>query len=48
MVKSVRIEEKISKTGTKYSVLVIIFSNGYEKSVFLDKAEEYMLKELSK
>lgn len=48
MIKNYRLEEKVSKAGTKYVVLVLTFTNGYEKIVFIDKAEEYMLKELNK
>lgn len=35
--------EKISKSGQPYTVLVITFPNGYEKTVFLDKAEQFLV-----
>lgn len=39
------IVEKVSKkTGNTYEVLVLTFSNGYKKDVFLSDAELYMLK----
>lgn len=34
-----RIEERTSKTGSKYTVLVLSLTPTYEKDVFLDKAE---------
>ena len=40
----VRLEEKISKkSGNPYYCLVITFPNGYEKIVYLERAELYML-----
>ena len=49
MVKDVRLETKVSqKTGKEYRVLIIRFINGYEKQVFLEKAEEYMIEQMSK
>ena len=49
MVKNVKLETKISqKTGKEYKVLVITFINGYEKIVFLEKAEEYMIENMNK
>lgn len=49
MVKNVRLETKTSqKTGKEYKVLIITFINGYEKQVFLEKAEEYMIEQMSK
>ena len=39
----VRLEEKKSKSGNPYYCLVITFPNGYEKIVFLERAELYML-----
>lgn len=39
----VKVVEKISKSGSPYKCLVIVFPNGYEKTVFLDSAEKYML-----
>ena len=47
MIKDVKLETKTSKTGNPYQVLVIIFKNGYEKTVFLDKSEIYMLQMLA-
>ena len=38
------LEKKVSKkTGNEYIVLVITFPNGYEKTIFLEEAELYML-----
>lgn len=34
-----RIEKKVSKSGNEYTVLLIELVPGYEKQVFLDKAE---------
>lgn len=38
-----RLEKKVSKAGNEYLVLMIKFPNGYEKQVFLEPAEIYML-----
>lgn len=38
-----RLEKKVSKAGKEYFVLIIKFPNGYEKTVFLEQAEIYML-----
>lgn len=38
------IEERISKKGTKYQVLVIKLTDNYEKLVFLTNAELELLK----
>ena len=38
-----RLEKKVSKSGKEYFVLIIKFANGYEKQVFLDSAEIYLL-----
>ena len=44
MILKGRIEKKVSKkTGQEYEVLILTFPNGYEKSIFLDEAEKYML-----
>lgn len=48
MIKNCRLEEKVSKSGTTYKVLIITFANGYEKMVFLDKAETYMIEQLTR
>lgn len=47
MIKNCRIEERTSKAGKTYKVLVITFSNGYEKAVFLENAEIYMIEQLT-
>lgn len=39
----VKVVEKISKTGNPYVCLMIVFPNGYEKLVFLEEAEKFML-----
>lgn len=39
----VQVIEKVSKSGDKYKCIKIIFPNGYEKLVFLDKAEQFLL-----
>jgi len=39
-----RLEERTSKKGKKYTVLVIKLTDTYEKLVFLDKAEIELLK----
>lgn len=37
-------EEKVSKkTGELYSCMVVQFPNGYEKVVFLDTAEKFLI-----
>ena len=38
-----RIEERTSKAGNKYQVLVLKLTNTYEKDVFLDKPEIELL-----
>ncbi len=37
------IEERVSKEGNKYKVLVLHLTDDYEKLVFLDKAEFALL-----
>lgn len=37
------LEEKTSKTGNKYQVIVLKLTDTYEKLVFLDKAEIELL-----
>ncbi len=39
-----KLEKRISKKNTEYEVLIITFPNGYEKTVFLDKAEKFLIK----
>jgi len=39
-----KLEERTSKKGKKYTVLVIKLTDTYEKLVFLDKAEIELLK----
>lgn len=40
-----RLEKRVSKkTGNEYVVLVLTFPNGYEKVIFLEEAELYMIK----
>lgn len=44
MVFKGRLEKRVSKkTNNEYIVLVLTFPNGYEKVVFLEQAEMYML-----
>lgn len=38
-----RMEKKISKEGKEYEVLIITFPNGYEKKVFLENAEKFLI-----
>ena len=39
-----RLEKRVSKkSGNEYVVLMLKFPNGYEKQVFLEQAELYML-----
>lgn len=38
------LEEKTSKSGNKYQVVVLKLTDTYEKMVFLDKAEIELLK----
>ena len=38
------LEEKVSKNGNKYQVVVLKLTDTYEKLVFLDKAEIELLK----
>lgn len=41
---TVRVQSAISKkTGSPYTCLVITFPNGYEKKVFLEAAEVFMI-----
>lgn len=40
---SVTVKQKTSKAGKEYTVLEVMFPNGYTKLVFLEKAEEYMV-----
>lgn len=41
----VNVVEKVSKkTGNPYTVLEIVFPNGYTKTVFLDDAEKFLVK----
>lgn len=39
----VKVVEKISKSGKPYTCLIIVFPNGYQKTVFLEEAEKFML-----
>lgn len=41
-----RIDKRINKEGKEYEVLIVTFPNGYEKMVFLENAEKYMVKTL--
>lgn len=41
---SVEVVEKTSKNGKPYVCLEITFPSGYKKVVFLDKAEEYLVR----
>ena len=36
--------EKVSKNGSLYNCLEITFPNGYKKIVYLDKAEQFLIK----
>lgn len=38
------LEERESKNGNKYSVIVVKLTDNYEKLVFLEKAEEELIK----
>lgn len=38
----VQIMTKVSKSGVEYRCLLITFPNGYEKVVYLDKAEQFL------
>ncbi|MDD6224161.1 MAG: hypothetical protein PUB18_04080 [bacterium] len=40
------LEEKVSKNGNKYQVVVLKLTDNYEKLVFLEKAEIELLKSL--
>lgn len=42
-----RMETKLNKQGVQYEVLIITFSNGYEKMVFLDNSEKFLIKQLA-
>lgn len=46
LVKGEIVTKKSRKTGNDYTVLVLTFSNGYQKYVFLDTAETFMLSSL--
>lgn len=39
------VEKTSKKTGNGYTVLEIVFPNGYKKICFLDKAEEYIARQ---
>lgn len=47
MIEKVQLEERTSQKGNPYKVLVITFKNGYQKIVFLEKSELYMLEALA-
>lgn len=38
---------KKAKNGTDYICLEVIFPNGYKKLIFLEQAEQYMLREMA-
>lgn len=38
-----KLEKRVSKKGSEYVVLLITFPNGYQKMVFLEDAELFML-----
>ncbi|MCX4364270.1 MAG: hypothetical protein OSJ70_00665 [Bacilli bacterium] len=42
---NIKIENKVSDKGKQYTVLLIELVPGYEKSVFLDKAEVMLLQQ---
>ena len=44
MISSCELVERTSKSGKKYYTLDVTFINGYTKVIFLDTAEQYMLK----
>lgn len=46
MISSAQISNRTSKNGKEYVTLDVVFKNGYKKVVFLDTAEQYMLKSL--
>lgn len=39
---AVKVLEKVSKNGVPYKALEITFPNGYTKTVYLDKAEQFL------
>lgn len=42
-----RMEKKTNKDGKEYEVLIITFPNGYEKLVFLDNSEKFLIKTIT-
>lgn len=38
-----RIEERVSKNGRPYKVIILTFSNGYEMVNFLTNEQEYII-----
>lgn len=47
MIISTQITTRTSKSGKEYITLDVVFKNGYKKVIFLDTAEQYMLKSLA-
>lgn len=42
-----RMEKRKNKEGKEYEVLIITFPNGYEKMVFLDNSEKFLIKTIT-
>lgn len=40
--------KRVNKEGKEYEVLMLKFPNGYEKMVFLDGAEKFIIKQNNK
>lgn len=38
-----KMQKKLSKKGEEYEVLILTFPNGYEKIVFLDNSEKFLI-----
>ena len=38
-----KMQKKLSKKGEEYEVLILTFPNGYEKMVFLDNSEKFLI-----
>lgn len=42
-IDSVHREQRVSKSGNNYQVLVVVFANGYKMEQFLSNEQQYIL-----
>lgn len=45
-VKDTYREERVSKAGKSYQVIVIVFENGYKLETFLNNEQQYILSDV--